>query len=325
MKKRIRVWDATHNTRKTMWRFLDCLKAYFEFEETPDNPDYVFSCNMDRYLLNYTGVRIWLTGENLIPDFNIVDYAIGFNDIAFSDRYLRWPLYRWSISPQACEEQRRRSIELSPAHQRKKFCACVISNLSNRQGPLAEICDALDRDQGVTYGGKWRNNIGGRVKDKLGLLREHKFSIAFENTAYPGYTTEKIVDAFLAGTIPVYWGDPAITRHFNAKAFVECTEGGVEEAVQRMKAVHESAESYEDMLKQPIFTSQALDDLEEERLISFLHNIFNQPLAQAYRRNRSRWGIKYETTLRRTYFNPLSHMFRLPKIWSLHRRGGLND
>jgi hypothetical protein len=295
--------------------FTKPLQDKFDFVETKESPDFVFGHASDRQILAYSCIRIFITGENVIPDFNIVDYAIGFNEICFGDRYLRWPIYRWHQSLTEYEEQRKQAIEASPSHQRKRLCACVISNLSNRQGPLAEMCDALDDYQSTTYGGKWRNNIGGRVKDKLALLQEHKFSIAFENTAYPGYTTEKIVDAFLAGTIPIYWGDPTITQHFNSKAFIQCMEGEpIADIAQRIKKINESQELYESMLREPIFTEQAKIDLEQRRVSDFVENIFLQSREAAYRRNRSRWGIKYETMLFRTFYNPFSQLVRLPKI-----------
>lgn len=37
-------------------------------------------------------------------------------------------------------------------------------------------------------------------------MRRYKFTIAFENQSYPGYVTEKIADALMAGTVPIYWG-----------------------------------------------------------------------------------------------------------------------
>jgi hypothetical protein len=309
-----------------MGTFLKPLEDKFEFVKTPESPGFIFSTDIDHYALNYPGVRIWVTGENLIPDFNVVDYAIGFNDIHFGDRYLRWPLYRWHRTISECEDIRKRAIEKVPATHRARFCACVISNVSNRQGPLAEICDALELYQGMTYGGRWRNNIGRRVSDKVKLLQEHKFSIAFENTSYPGYTTEKIVDAFLAGTIPVYWGDPTVTQHFNPRAFVQCTnELSIPDVVKRIKEINESKEYYESMLREPIFTPMAGEDLRTEHLVEFVKNIFDQPIEKVYRRNRSRWGIKYEELLTRMYFNPLSHLVRLPKIWAVHSRNKKND
>ena len=50
--------------------------------------------------------------------------------------------------------------------------------------------------------------MGGPVASKLDFDRSHKFSIVCENTAHSGYTTEKLVEAFAAGCIPIYWGDP---------------------------------------------------------------------------------------------------------------------
>jgi len=34
--------------------------------------------------------------------------------------------------------------------------------------------------------------------------------LAFENSEVPGWTTERIVDAFAAHTVPIYWGDPTV-------------------------------------------------------------------------------------------------------------------
>ena len=57
-------------------------------------------------------------------------------------------------------------------------------------------------------------------KEKLDYLRAFKFSIAFENSRRIGYVTEKLYDAFLADTIPVYWGDPNLEAIVNRDAVV---------------------------------------------------------------------------------------------------------
>jgi hypothetical protein len=42
-----------------------------------------------------------------------------------------------------------------------------------------------------------------------------------ENKIVKGYITEKIVNAFRSGSIPIYWGDPQIAKDiFNEKAFI---------------------------------------------------------------------------------------------------------
>ena len=46
------------------------------------------------------------------------------------------------------------------------------------------------------------------------------FHIAIENTQNSNYFTEKIVDAFLTKTIPIYWGCPNIEEFFDKKGII---------------------------------------------------------------------------------------------------------
>ena len=78
--------------------------------------------------------------------------------------------------------------------------------------------DKLSTYKQVSSGGRFRNNIGGAVADKKAFQADHKFAIAFENTSYDGYCTEKLMEAFAAGTIPIYWGDPNVAKDFNPES-----------------------------------------------------------------------------------------------------------
>jgi Glycosyltransferase family 10 (fucosyltransferase) C-term len=51
-------------------------------------------------------------------------------------------------------------------------------------------------------------------------LRRNRFVLAMENKAVRGNITEKIVNAFLAGSIPIYYGTTEIFDVFNASSFV---------------------------------------------------------------------------------------------------------
>jgi alpha(1,3/1,4) fucosyltransferase len=44
--------------------------------------------------------------------------------------------------------------------------------------------------------------------------------LAMENRAARGYNTEKIINAFQAGSIPIYYGTTEVFDVFNARAFV---------------------------------------------------------------------------------------------------------
>lgn len=59
-----------------------------------------------------------------------------------------------------------------------------------------------------------------RRKDKIMKIAGYKFAVCFENTSFPGYVTEKIIDCFAAGVIPVYLGAPDITKFVPANSFI---------------------------------------------------------------------------------------------------------
>ena len=44
-----------------------------------------------------------------------------------------------------------------------------------------------------------------------------QFHIVIENSAVPGYFTEKLIDALYTKTVPIYYGDPNISQHFDIR------------------------------------------------------------------------------------------------------------
>ena len=62
------------------------------------------------------------------------------------------------------------------------------------------------------------------VEDKSIALDDYAFSVVIENIQTPGYFTEKLIDCFLRKTIPVYWGDPQIDKHFDKSGILELSE-----------------------------------------------------------------------------------------------------
>lgn len=276
-----------------------------------DDPDYlVYSVNSKDYL-DYNCVRIFYTAENLVPDFNICDYGIGFHYMNFGDRYIRFPLYlvdgfkayegdNYASDLQLALHKHENAEQLLT--EKTDFCSFVYSNA--QAAPCREkMFEALSRYQRVSSGGRYKNNIGGSVDDKLKFQRKHKFVIAFENTSMTGYTIEKIIGAFAAGAVPIYWGNPEITREFNAGSFINCNDYGLTEKgeseiigqiVQEVIRVDKDQSAYLSMLKTPAFTIENDVNRQQQEFEAYLHNIFDQPVEQAYRRNRFYWGERYE-------------------------------
>jgi hypothetical protein len=66
--------------------------------------------------------------------------------------------------------------------------------------------------------------IGRRIKsvdNKVNLLKQYRFNLCVENVRYPGYVTEKIFDAMIANTIPVYFGAPDIADFVPHETFID--------------------------------------------------------------------------------------------------------
>jgi hypothetical protein len=53
------------------------------------------------------------------------------------------------------------------------------------------------------------------IQFKTPGLAPFMFSFAIENGRADCYFTEKLIDCFATGTIPIYWGSGGISRHFN--------------------------------------------------------------------------------------------------------------
>lgn len=55
---------------------------------------------------------------------------------------------------------------------------------------------------------------------KLEALQDHAFSLTIENTKKDYYFTEKLIDCFMTGTVPIYWGCPSIDKFFNVNGMI---------------------------------------------------------------------------------------------------------
>lgn len=70
----------------------------------------------------------------------------------------------------------------------------------------------------------WKHRSPPIVPDKRTVLEPYQFSIVPENSKQSGYYTEKILDAFIAKTVPVYWGCPDIAKHFNTDGIIQFSD-----------------------------------------------------------------------------------------------------
>lgn len=264
MKKlKIGFIDTYDNAKKM---FMDIFSRYYDVTRNDAEPDYLIfgDPNFGENHYQFRNCKkILFTGENYRPTYYAYDYAITF-DHENSSKHYRLPLYVAEMLGATYDHVSddyfyliNKKIDVEAEYAKKlEFCSYVQTN--PRCEPRNMFVDMLSKHKTVNCGGPHKNNIGHilprELKYKLDFLNKHKFNIAFENGSYPGYVTEKLLNAFYANTIPIYWGSHTVHRDFNTKAFINFADySGFDEMIERVKELDSNKNMYLDMLAEPAF------------------------------------------------------------------------
>ena len=261
MKKKISFWYTDTLTNPEDSYIYHWLTERYDVVLDEISPDFLFYDVFGENHLNYRdSVKIFLPGEDEIPNFNQCDYATGFVDLSYQDRYFYHNHALDKITPNF---QDRSSITGDLV--KRKFCNFIYSNRSSGEGAILrqELCKLLMKYKRVDCPGRVLNNmdrtvindvyIGDWEKSKINFQKQYKFSFACENDATDGWTTEKMPDAFQAFSIPIYYGNPNIVRDFNPKAFINVADYDFDlnKVVERIIYLDTHDDEYLKMLKEP--------------------------------------------------------------------------
>ena len=271
--------------------FVNAIRNKYEIIYDDVNPEYII-CSMSGRpfeYLGYSGVRIFYSGENISPDFNYVDYAIGYDKLVYSDRFCRNPkilgvgkkddLAALLVHPKLTKENLK---------DKKGFCNFIYSHDRDdyKRKKIFEVLNNYKRvDSLGTYLNNMEDGLHVSMENKLQYQEKYKFTIAFDSVDLDGFVTEKIADSFIARTIPIYLGDPSICDIYNKKAFINCSEySNLEEVLQRVIYLDQNDKEYLDMINEPVY-AEGFDPMQMfDNFNNFINNIFAQEQEKAYRR-----------------------------------------
>ena len=283
-KGEIHLRFANTSLMRTQQRLLDILQERFNVQVVDENPDYVIGSAFTPFkMMEYPhAVKILFTGENIVPDFNLYDYAIGFDHLTFGDRYLRLPLYCFYPDYDVLCKGEEFQIDYSLLAERK-FCSFVVSNGKGAHPIRDEFFKELCKYKIVDSAGKHLNNMGGAyLEDKRSFISDYKFNIAFENSRVDGYTTEKIMEPMAVNSIPIYWGNPSIAKDFNTKSFINLNDfGSMKECIDYIIELDNNDDLYIEKLKQSWFDEKRNYCDYKERIWDFFEVIFSKPQSEA--------------------------------------------
>lgn len=215
------------------------------------NPDLVFSLYHPMvgspYYADISKVKckkIAFTGESydIVSTTPGCDAYIGFDleeDISNNVMALRLPLYAIYHQDYLDKHGCTSFEELREKFRKDKMqkISAVVSNPSN--GLRTSLIQYLVQNSICDSGGRVCNNVG-EVSDKLEFTSKYAAAIAFENLAKKSYITEKIYEAFIVNSVPIYWGAEDIELEFNPNSYIRfdsSNQESVNRSVQEMFAL----------------------------------------------------------------------------------------
>jgi hypothetical protein len=214
-------------------------------------------------------------GENIRPSYAEYSYSLSFDYDPYGGRNHRLPLWWARLAWDGFEQKPRRArsnnhgfeglIPIKPLLQKRKldltlkkeFCAMIAGKA---EGLRLNLFSGVSEHRKVHGFG----NMFGKPlrKSKFDVLPEYKFCLCPENSIYSGYTTEKLLDAYAGGTVPIYSGDLGKYHEFNSNAFINYYDTqNAEDMTQSIKKYDEDDSEYTNIYQEPLLLKEPkLDD-----------------------------------------------------------------
>lgn len=224
----------------------------------------------------YAGVpKMFFTGENAPANTDPDTFLNLGYQYTTDQNYIRLPLWVLEINwfgedPDKIQNPRPVPLESclkqDPAvlDGKKKFCAFVATNPKCQNRNIA--FHILNQWRGVDAGGRLFCNLdsgpipaglggGGGELAKVDFYKQYKYVITYENESAPGYTTEKLFHAKVAGCVPIYWGDKFVDRDFDSGGFINANSVATpQELIALVEKVENDPELWRKMAAVPALT-----------------------------------------------------------------------
>ena len=244
MMKKIKVFDDlfSHNP----YSCLNCSSDYIDWDVNPEivvSGDDVFFTDLSlEKVLNYKSINIkkyaWLLESPAIINQNkILDLENDFDSIFTfrSDLLNRSDKYKLLLHWCCWIKDQDKRI-----YDKTKLLSTIASGKKQTEGHI------LRHSIISLFGNKM--DVFGRgynyIEDKIEGLKGYKFHIVVENVKEDYYFSEKLLDCFATGTIPIYWGCPSIGNFFNEKGVL--TFDNMDELYNILRKI--SDDKYDDLL-----------------------------------------------------------------------------
>ena len=297
--KHIRIGYTDWNNSRAM-EYINFLKTNlndkYEFELVTDEPDYLlfsFYGSEHKNVKYNTSIKIAIYEEGFIPTFNEEDYIFGVAHILYLDRYFRKASlleYLGNLKNKDFREVRNKILN---GQKREKFCAAVFGHEKNEDHFREKFVNELSKYKKVDMGGEINNTIGYNVTDTIKFFKEYKFSIAFEKNSGDGYATGHIINSFLAGTIPIYYGDYFIDEYINPDTYILVRNDiDLQDKIEYIKEVDKDDKLYLEFFSKDILLDENIVEKRKKEELDYWSHIFRPDKIDAKRKDKMRYKTR---------------------------------
>jgi hypothetical protein len=244
--------------------FKNTIIGYFKITDDINIANVLFESVFGDTLINIKKWKytIQYSGEpyKYIPD----NYTITLDSEYSANNIIDLPLCVYYIN---ANNHFNRLLSRAPIHQvPSKFCCFIVSN--GQCKTRNQIFSFLNSYKKVDSYGKYENNMNEVIsypywsEEFIHFMGQYKFIICFENTKKGTYITEKIVNPYLANSIPIYWGTHHVKNLFNNESFLFLENESNDSYITLLNKIIEldqNDEKYLNMLNQTVFSSYNLE------------------------------------------------------------------
>lgn len=145
----------------------------------------------------------------------------------------------------------------------KAFCVFAYSNCCEdfegvrRRKELYEVLQRLSGERVENIGHCYNSDVKGAHPHNHKTFSSYKFVISFESVRHRGYVSEKMSNALIAGSVPIYWGAEDVDEHFNPQRFVNAASFlSMEECAAYVLHLDKNDDLYSRILQEPVFTPE---------------------------------------------------------------------
>ena len=238
-----------------------------------DNPDILLSSvcgNIFHIDKIKAKVKIIFLGENLSRGpymkwtkvLKFFDFVVGFDSTDLRRKRIRFPLwliyypfYKW-VDHENILSYIQKQNDMNRHNTKTILSSCIARH--DKGGQRSFICNIIEeyKPGQVKYPSSFRKNTNGISSgnnSKINFLKQCIFNVCPENSIGNLYHTEKIMQAFEGGTIPIYWGvDKPEKDLICQNKYIYCNINNAD-----IKKIRQGIDSYQNFYHGPIFTPDA--------------------------------------------------------------------